>query len=98
MLDLKKLPPIISAKSLSKFYPPRTKAVDNISFSVEEGEVFGFLGPNGAGKTTTIRMLSTLASITSGTASVAGFDVARNPAQVRESIGVVTQELTADDE
>ncbi len=92
------MPPIISAESLTKFYPPRTKAVDNISFSVEEGEVFGFLGPNGAGKTTTIRMLTTLASITSGRASVAGFDVARYPAKVRESIGVVPQELTADDE
>jgi ABC-2 type transport system ATP-binding protein len=89
---------IIEASNLSKFYPPRTKAVDNISFQVEEGEVFGFLGPNGAGKTTTIRMLTTLASITSGKAHVAGFDVSRNPSKVRESIGVVPQELTADDE
>lgn len=90
--------PIISAESLSKLYPPKIRAVDNISFTVEEGEVFGFLGPNGAGKTTTIRMLTTLASITSGTATVAGFDVSRYPAKVRESIGVVPQELTADDE
>ena len=89
---------IISAESLSKFYPPKTRAVDNITFAVEEGEVFGFLGPNGAGKTTTIRMLTTLASITSGKATVAGFDVAHHPARVRESIGVVPQELTADDE
>lgn len=89
---------IIEATNLSKFYPPKTKAVDNISFKVEEGEVFGFLGPNGAGKTTTIRMLTTLASITSGSANVAGFDVSRYPAKVRESIGVVPQELTADDE
>ncbi len=89
---------IIEASNLSKFYPPRTKAVENISFQVEEGEVFGFLGPNGAGKTTTIRMLTTLASITSGKAQVAGFDVSRNAAKVRESIGVVPQELTADDE
>lgn len=89
---------IIQAENLSKFYPPKTKAVDNISFEVKEGEVFGFLGPNGAGKTTTIRMLTTLASITSGKATVAGFDVSRHPAKVRESIGVVPQELTADDE
>jgi len=72
--------------------------VDDVSFSVDEGEVFGFLGPNGAGKTTTIKMLTTLASITSGTASVAGFNVAKAPSAVRRSIGVVPQELTADDE
>jgi ABC-2 type transport system ATP-binding protein len=89
---------IIQAQELSKFYPPKTKAVDSISFSVEEGEVFGFLGPNGAGKTTTIKMLTTLASITSGMARVADHDVKENPAKVRESIGVVPQELTADDE
>ena len=89
---------IIEAEHLSKFYPPKTKAVDDISFSVEEGEVFGFLGPNGAGKTTTIRMLTTLASITSGRAKIAGFDVKHDPSSVRKSIGVVPQELTADDE
>ncbi|HXQ91975.1 MAG TPA: ATP-binding cassette domain-containing protein [Nitrososphaerales archaeon] len=92
------MPSIIQAENLSKLYPPKTKAVDNVSFSVEEGEVFGFLGPNGAGKTTTIKMLTTLASITSGKASVAGFDVSRDPSAVRRSIGVVPQELTADDE
>jgi len=89
---------IIEAEHLSKFYPPKTKAVDDISFSVEEGEVFGFLGPNGAGKTTTIKMLTTLASITSGKAKIAGFDVRHDPSLVRKSIGVVPQELTADDE
>ena len=92
------MPSIIQAENISKLYPPKTKAVDDVSFSVEEGEVFGFLGPNGAGKTTTIKMLTTLASITSGTASVAGFDVAHDPSAVRRSIGVVPQELTADDE
>jgi len=92
------LPPIIEAQNLTKFYPPRTKAVDDVSFTVDEGEVFGFLGPNGAGKTTTIKMLTTLASITSGSASVAGFKVAKDPSAVRKSIGVVPQELTADDE
>jgi ABC-2 type transport system ATP-binding protein len=89
---------VIEADNLSKLYPPKTKAVDGVSFGVKEGEVFGFLGPNGAGKTTTIRMLTTLASITSGTAKVAGLDVKHEPAKVRESIGVVPQELTADDE
>ncbi len=93
-----RMPSIIQAENISKLYPPKTKAVDDVSFSVEEGEVFGFLGPNGAGKTTTIKMLTTLASITSGTASVAGFDVAHDPSAVRRSIGVVPQELTADDE
>ncbi len=89
---------IIEAQNLTKVYPPKMKAVDDISFAVDEGEVYGFLGPNGAGKTTTIKMLTTLASITSGSASVAGFNVAKDPSAVRRSIGVVPQELTADDE
>jgi ABC-2 type transport system ATP-binding protein len=72
--------------------------VDHISFSVEEAELFGFLGPNGAGKTTTIKMITTLASISEGSATVAGYDVGNNPSAVRENIGLVPQELTADDE
>lgn len=89
---------IISTENLTKVYGGGVKAVDQITFKVEEKEIFGFLGPNGAGKTTTIRMLTTLASITSGTAKVAGYDVAKQPAEVRKSIGLVPQELTADDE
>ena len=89
---------IIEAKNLTKIYKKTVKAVDRISFSVAEGELFGFLGPNGAGKTTTIKMLTTLASPTEGEASVAGFDVTKNPGAVRENIGIVPQELTADDE
>jgi len=89
---------VIEAENLTKVYGGKVKAVDHISFHVEEGEVFGFLGPNGAGKTTTIKMLNTLASITEGKASVAGHDVAKHPGKVRESMGVVPQELTADDE
>jgi ABC-2 type transport system ATP-binding protein len=89
---------IIEAENLTKVYKGNVKAVDHISFSVEEGEIFGFLGPNGAGKTTTIKMLNTLASITEGRASVAGHDVSREPGATRDSIGVVPQELTADDE
>jgi ABC-2 type transport system ATP-binding protein len=89
---------IIEAENLTKVYKGKVKAVDHISFYVEEGEIFGFLGPNGAGKTTTIKMLNTLASITEGKATVAGKDVSRDPAAVRDVIGVVPQELTADDE
>jgi ABC-2 type transport system ATP-binding protein len=89
---------IIEAENLTKTYKKTVKAVDNISFSVEEGELFGFIGPNGAGKTTTIKMLTTLASITEGKASVAGYDVGKNPGAIRKNIGIVPQELTADDE
>lgn len=89
---------IIQAVDLTKVYGGKVSAVDHISFDVEEGEIFGFLGPNGAGKTTTIKMLNTLASITEGRATVAGHDVAKDPGAVRKSIGVVPQELTADDE
>src|SRR5579863_133785 len=89
---------IIEADHLTKVYKGKVKAVDDISFHVEEGEIFGFLGPNGAGKSTTIKMLNTIASITSGSATVAGQDVSKHPAAVRDVIGVVPQELTADDE
>ncbi len=89
---------IIEADHLTKVYKGKVKAVDDISFAVDEGEIFGFLGPNGAGKTTTIKMLDTLATITSGKAFVAGHDVRREAGAVRDSIGVVPQELTADDE
>lgn len=89
---------IIEAENLTKVYKGKVKAVDGISFYVDEGEVYGFLGPNGAGKTTTIKMLNTLASITDGRATVAGHDVSKSPGAVRDNIGVVPQELTADDE
>ena len=71
-------------------------AVDNVSFVVTEGEIFGFLGPNGAGKTTLIRMLTTLIKPTSGEAKVAGWDVARKSDRVRREIGVVPQAMTSD--
>lgn len=73
-------------------------AVDNISFSVHESEVFGLLGPNGAGKTTLIRMLTTLTSPTSGTARVGGHDVVHDATAVRNTIGVIPQALTSDPE
>jgi ABC-2 type transport system ATP-binding protein len=89
---------IIEAEELTKVYPPSTKAVDGVSFTIDEGEIFGFLGPNGAGKTTTMRILATLASITEGRAMVAGYDVRENPSAVRNQIGVVPQEMTLDNE
>ncbi len=71
-------------------------AVDSVSFSVEEGEIFGLLGPNGAGKSTLIRMLTTLIPPTSGVARVNGFDVIRSASDVRRSIGVIPQAMTSD--
>src|SRR5215211_5485126 len=64
-------------------------AVERVSFSINEGEIFGLLGPNGAGKTTTIRMLSTLLQPTAGTATINGFDVASHPGLVRQNLGAV---------
>ncbi len=88
---------IIEAENLTKVFGTLT-AVDHISFKVDEGEVFGFLGPNGAGKTTTIKMLTTLASITDGKATVAGYNVVDEQDEVRQSIGLVPQDLTIDDD
>ncbi len=74
------------------------KAVDEISFSVGHKEIFGFLGPNGAGKTTTISMLCTLLKPTSGRASLSGFDIVSQQDEVRQSIGIVFQDPTLDDQ
>src|ERR1700677_3082587 len=71
-------------------------AVDDVSFNVKEGEIFGLLGPNGAGKSTLIRMMTTLIPITAGSARIAGHDVAREPDAVRRTIGVIPQALTSD--
>ncbi len=73
------------------------KAVDDISFQVEEGEIFGFLGPNGAGKSTTMMILTTLLKPTSGNVFVGGYDVMLNAKKVREKIGYVQQEISVDE-
>ncbi len=89
---------IIETKDLTKVYGGKIRAVDSLNISIEEGEVYGLLGPNGAGKTTTINMLVTRIAPTSGTATVAGFDIIRNSLDVRRTIGVVPQDLTADED
>src|SRR5258708_35938617 len=81
---------MIAANSLSKQFESFL-AVDSVSFNVESGEVMALLGPNGAGKTTTVRMLTSILKPSAGTARVAGFDVVRQPGQVRHSVGVLTE-------
>ncbi len=86
---------IIKTHNLTKKFDKLT-AVDNVSFSVKKGEIFGFLGPNGAGKTTTIKMLTTLLNPTGGSAEVAGFNIIKQRDMVRQNIGVVFQEPALD--
>jgi ABC-2 type transport system ATP-binding protein len=87
--------PIIDVRNLVKRYGD-VAAVDDITFAVEEGDFFGFLGPNGAGKTTTMRILATLLPKTSGTVTVAGFDVEKEPDGVRRAIGFAMQDVSLD--
>ncbi len=87
---------MIQIEHLTKEYASGRKAVDDISFQVQSGEIFGFLGPNGAGKTTTIKILTTLLRPTSGTVRVAGFNVVENPLAVRMSFGYVGQQSGVD--
>jgi ABC-2 type transport system ATP-binding protein len=89
------MPPAISTHDLTRRFDTVT-AVNALSLDVQAGEVFGLLGPNGAGKTTTIKMLITLLPPSSGTASVAGHDIHREPRLVRRSIGYVPQLLSSD--
>jgi ABC-2 type transport system ATP-binding protein len=89
----------VQAERLTKQYRGRSGTVDavrGVDLSVAAGEVFAFLGPNGAGKSTTVRMLTTLLTITSGTARVAGVDVAADPDAARRRIGVALQEAGLD--
>ena len=88
--------PSIETRSLTKSFGD-VIAVNDISFSVENGEIFGFLGPNGAGKSTTMMILTTLLKPTSGNAMICGFDVVNDAKKVRENIGYVQQESTVDE-
>ncbi|MCR4394984.1 MAG: ATP-binding cassette domain-containing protein [Dehalococcoidales bacterium] len=87
---------IIQCMYLTKIYPGNIVAVDHINLSIFRGEIFGLLGPNGAGKTTTVGMLTTLVIPDSGKAVVAGIDVVKHPALVKQVIGVVSQSNNLD--
>jgi ABC-2 type transport system ATP-binding protein len=97
--NVQAMPAAVEAHQLVKHYTGRggnVEAVRGVDLDVSAGEVFGFLGPNGAGKSTTVRMLTTLMSITSGSARVAGVDVAAEPDAARKRIGVALQEAGLD--
>jgi ABC-2 type transport system ATP-binding protein len=87
---------VIAARALTRTFKGGIEAVRGIDLTVSGGEVFGFLGPNGAGKTTTVRMLCTLLPPTTGSATVAGFDVVADASAVRHRIGVALQEIGLD--
>ncbi len=87
--------PSVETNKLTKIYG-KNRALDGVSFQVEEGEIFGLLGPNGAGKTTLIRILTTILLPTSGSARVNGYDVLSQSSKVRRMIGVVSQAMTSD--
>ena len=88
--------PVIEVTGLTRQFDDFI-AVDNVSFAVESGEIFGFLGPNGAGKSTTINMLCTLLKSTRGTATINGFDISEQQDRVRRSIGLIFQDPTLDE-
>jgi len=90
------MPEIIKVDNLIQVYGDGTKAVDDISFTIREGEFFGFLGPNGAGKSTTIKILTTLLAKTSGSVTVAGYNVDKESQNIRKIIGVQSQETVID--
>src|SRR5687767_3547102 len=86
---------MIEAESLTKHYG-EVQALDDLTFEVQQGAIFGLLGPNGAGKSTAVKVLTTLARPDGGSARVAGHDVSRDPARVRRAIGVVAQRSGVD--
>ena len=88
----------IEIRNLSKIYKGDIKAVNNISFDVPKGIIFGFLGPNGAGKTTTIKMLTGLVQPTEGTATIQGKDIRTQIVEIKKTIGVVTEDSNLYDE
>ena len=91
---------VLSVKNLNKIYSKNKSqpinALNNLNLEVKEGEIFGLLGPNGAGKSTFINILAGTAVKTSGEVNVWGFDLDKNPRQVRASIGIVPQEVNLD--
>jgi ABC-2 type transport system ATP-binding protein len=89
------MPAAVSLQNVHKIYD-KVPVVNNLSFTIESGEMFGLLGPNGAGKSTTIRMLTTLTRPSSGQIEIAGYDVVRQPLQVKQNIGVVLQQISVD--
>ncbi len=90
--------PAVEVQDLVKIYPDGTKAVDGVSFNVEDGEFFGFLGPNGAGKSTTIKIATTLLKKTSGKVAVGGNDLDKHSQEIRRIIGVQAQETSVDED
>ena len=85
----------VSLENVHKLYN-KVPVVNDLSFTIKSGEIFGLLGPNGAGKSTTIRMLTTLTKPSEGQIEVAGYDVVRQPLQVKQNIGVVLQQISVD--
>lgn len=92
MIASKNMPFVLRVENLTKEFNG-VKAVDRINFEAREGEIFGLLGPNGAGKTTAIRTIATILAPSEGTAEVCGFDIRKNPEEVRRNIGVLTTDL-----
>jgi len=91
------LPPAVEMQAVSKEFGNR-RVVDNLELVIPRGQMFALLGPNGAGKSTTIRMATTLTAPTTGTIRVQGYDVVKQPLQVRRAIGVVVQPLSVDND
>jgi len=87
---------VLSVKNLNKIYNKNIQALKNLNLEVNEGEIFGLLGPNGAGKSTFINILSGITTKTSGDVNVWGFNLDKNPRQVRASLGIVPQEVNVD--
>jgi len=91
------MPSAVCVQHVQKNYD-KIPVVNDLSFTIESGEIFGLLGPNGAGKSTTIRMLTTLTRPTEGQIEIAGYDVVRQPAEVKQNIGVVLQQTSVDND
>ena len=87
---------IININRLSKTYASGFQALNNVDLEIRRGEIFALLGPNGAGKTTLINIVCGIVNLSSGTVTVDGHDIARNPRAARAMIGLVPQELTTD--